>query len=513
MDDAGVRAHTRRRALPFLSAAAAAWGVGCAGATDSPAAPTAVVAGATNLVLAAGDTSHVGVYARRGSDFAYSLSGAFVGPSMPPAVWSTSDTAVATVSSDGLVSARGVGRAVLTITVGPARDTATVHVVAQAQALVLRSVVAGDGFTCGMLPDGRAVCWGVNYFGQLGIGAARRYTATLAPVLVRATEGFRSLTAGAAHACGIATSGAAYCWGGNERAPLGDGSRVDRAIPTRVQGTVAFDSIAAGAFHTCGLPSSGQVHCWGDNRYGQLGSDAVGLADVPRAAAGDLRFVAVSAGGVHTCGVRADGAAYCWGDDAYGQLGAGLAVGARSAAPVRVAAAVDFAAISAGDTHTCGLSRAGQLYCWGSNTVGQLGTGDAVPRDLPAAVAGGVTFRSVDAGGAHTCAVGTDGAPYCWGGNDRGQVGNGAALGGPVPVDGPNPYVVTAPARVAAMGSVASLAAGSERHTCALAPGGEAYCWGENGSGALGLGRFTFLAGVQTPFTPAPVSVRAPAGP
>jgi len=470
-----------------------------------------IAVGATQLGLGAGDTSRVGVYLMRGSDVTLLYSTDTVPIGLPPVSWSSSDTSVAVVTSGGLVMARAFGRAVLTATAMGTRDTATVVVDPEGAAAPFTAVAAGDGFTCALDVAGAAFCWGANEFGELGGGTTRRYTATLAPVRVRTTERFRTLSVGASHACAVTLDSGVACWGWNASAQLGDGSRLNRAAPTRVGNGSPYAAVSAGAFHTCALRSNGAAYCWGDNRYGQLGPDSSSAANMPRAVGGDLSFVAISAGVLHTCGVTSDGAAYCWGDNRAGQLGISQENGAGSATPTRVAGTVAFAAVSAGDRHTCGLARGGALYCWGSNEVGQLGTGDAVGRDEPTLVAGGLAFRTVDSGGNHTCAVAVGGTLYCWGGNERGQVGDGAALGQPVPPGGtPNPYIVTAPVVVATDLRFESVNASGEAHTCAVAVGGGTHCWGGNASGALGAGRLTFVSGAQTPFVPAPVPVRAP---
>ena len=116
-----------------------------------------------------------------------------------------------------------------------------------------------------------------------------------------------------------------------------------------------------------------------------------------------------------------------------GQLGDGRAAG--DAQPVRAETSVRFASISAGGSHTCALTADGAAYCWGSNTSGQLGNPDTretcteglmaegVCSRRPQAVAGDLRFTGISAGASHTCGVTTSGVVYCWGSNDDGQVG------------------------------------------------------------------------------------------
>jgi len=302
-----------------------------------------------------------------------------------------------------------------------------------APTVAFTSISAGDSSACGISTAGRAYCWGTNIHGELGNGSnGLRGVATL----VTSGLTFTSISTGGGHTCAIATGGAAYCWGQDSTGQLGDARLINSTTPIPVSGgggPAIFANISAGGRHTCAVQASGAAFCWGVNDLGQLGTGGVGgIADTPALVATGSGFTSVSAGQNHTCALTAGGAAFCWGLNASGQLGTG-AVGGVSPVPVAVAGGLTFARISAGYTHTCGLTTAGAVYCWGENADLQLGrgpfTGSSVADATPVQVTGGglpagVTFTSVTAGAAHSCGVGSDGFAYCWGSDVFGALGN-----------------------------------------------------------------------------------------
>jgi alpha-tubulin suppressor-like RCC1 family protein len=96
--------------------------------------------------------------------------------------------------------------------------------------------------------------------------------------------------------------------------------------------------------------------------------------------------VAITAGNSHSCGITGDGAAYCWGRNDHGQLGDGTV--ANGSTPRLVSGGFTFAAISAGASVTCGVTSNGAAFCWGLNASGQLGDGSTTDSNVPVRVAG-----------------------------------------------------------------------------------------------------------------------------
>jgi alpha-tubulin suppressor-like RCC1 family protein/uncharacterized protein YjdB len=184
------------------------------------------------------------------------------------------------------------------------------------------SEVEAHGHTCGLTTGGTAYCWGDNERGQLGTGAAD-LNAHPEPAAVEGDLTFAFLTAGLGrHTCGLTDAGAAYCWGENTFGALGDGTTTDRSAPVPVSGGLVFVQLIAGGFigHTCGVTGSGAAYCWGENEKGQVGDRSTIDRLEPSAVFGGHSFSAIDAGFRHTCGM-ANGTVYCWGSNGAGQLG------------------------------------------------------------------------------------------------------------------------------------------------------------------------------------------------
>lgn len=195
-----------------------------------------------------------------------------------------------------------------------------------------------------------------------------------------------------------------------------------------------------------------------------------------------LHFAArtISAGESHSCGLTLAGTAYCWGTGDFGRLGNGGFDAVNTPDSVHAPAGTKFVSISAGGNYTCGLASTGTAYCWGYEENGELGNGKTFANvTTPDSVhtPAGTKFIAISAAYTHTCGLVSTGAAYCWGDGYYGQLGN----------DGTDN--VTTPDSVHAPAGTKFIAiSAGDAHTCGITSIGAAYCWGLGQTGQLGTG-------------------------
>ena len=396
----------------------------------------------------------------------------------------------------------------------------------QTAATGVTTVAAGGSHSCAVSAQGGVFCWGSNSSGQLGDGAGGSIDDTSAvPVAVARLDSTATVAAGGTHTCALSAEGGVQCWGQNTQGQLG-AAAADSCQPFLPAASVpcsvrpidvvglgsGVTAIATGGSHTCALTTQGGVKCWGGNFNGQLGAEATEVCgiistscsttpvDVDGLAEG---VAAITAGTSHTCALMSAGGVKCWGLNSSGQLGAlaGDVCGAAACSftPLNVCAEAactndlaDIAAIAAGAAHTCALTAAGGVLCWGGNGNGQLGQGTS---DLIAHLAPGVVcadeacvsslsgVAAIAAGGltgsgGHTCVVATTGGILCWGSNFDGQLGDALSCTNPCET----------PSAVAGLDGGSVAVAIGYLHTCAVTSAGDVWCWGNNESGQVGDG-------------------------
>jgi alpha-tubulin suppressor-like RCC1 family protein len=268
----------------------------------------------------------------------------------------------------------------------------------------------------------------------------------------------------------------------------------------QVGSLTGVQSIGVGVEHSCAVLGDGTVDCWGSDTAGQLGPTNPGVG-TPVTVAGVGGAISVAAGNAFTCAVLATGAVMCWGDNEFGELGAGLTANS-SATPVQVTGFSDAIKVVAGDRFACALRAGGTVACWGDNSVHQSGSAGTAPSATPQPILSGFNFLGTNlplgqlgsvadivAGNDHACAVTTSRHLVCWGNNGSGQLG----IASTVP-SSPFAQVVEVESGGTILGNLSGVTtvAASSTTTCATLLEGEIgnsiLCWGDDVLGEFGNG-------------------------
>lgn len=181
----------------------------------------------------------------------------------------------------------------------------------------------------------------------------------------------------------------------------------------------------------------------------------------------------IAAGWAHTCALTHAGEVYCWGYNASGQLASTSPL--VQPHPTQIAGVVGAVALATGADASCAVLGTGKVKCWGANGAGQLGNGSTLPSTTPVEVQGLGGVVGLSGMGTHFCAALQDGTARCWGNNADGQLGDGTTTSSPVPTT------------VTGLSEVSQISAGVSS-TCAVRTDGFVVCWGQGTYGQLGNG-------------------------
>ena len=501
------------RRTAFLSFAVAALFSGCGDSTAPSDGPAEITVTAvtllppTDTLRSLGATGQYTVVAR-------DAGGAII--SSPVMSWSSTNSGVVTVGTQGLATAVSNGSAYVVARSGAVVDSLPLAVLQRADPTkstitvarpllfvadtVRATLRAHDALDHPLTFGGSAVVFSssggtstgafgptvdqgdgtyISDFIGSGAGTARNVGAMIGAVAVSTAGpalrvvGFTKIgaySAGFAHTCGIITTGDLYCWGsqvGGMRGIGGTGTSGSDPTPTLVTGGHQWTEVDAGFTMVCGIANGGKLYCWGDASEAALGNGVTtGNYFTPVAILPESSFVSVDIGLANgACAITTGHAAMCWGKGTWGRLGNGAETIATR--PGAVSGLNRFAGIATSYSGTCGVTDAGAAMCWG--IYGVLGTGGPFPDDCggvqcsksPVAVSGGLTFKpTIVHDGNRVCAIATNDKTYCWGGS-------------------------TTPTELAGAPIFTALAEG-DLDACGLAQSGTVYCWGSNRNGRFG---------------------------
>lgn len=313
----------------------------------------------------------------------------------------------------------------------------------------------------------------------LGAGAAGAQAFSNQFSIVDSGVTYDKVSAGMFHTCAITSAGALKCWGDNSYGKIGMGSTTPATFaapnPVAPPSGTAFTNISAGGNHSCALTNSspGNLSCWGANVIGQLGDGTTTNRTSPAIIDGTETYASVSAAYQHTCGITNANILKCWGNNGYGQLAVDPSVNSSLNTPHTIG---NYIFVSSGYRHTCAINASSKLYCWGENSSGQLGDGSTTNQYTPTAIDSTADYAAVAAGKWFTCGLTTTGVVKCWGDNSSGQLGDGTVT----------PHF--APVIIGDAGTVYTKLYAGEKHVCGITNTDALKCWGDNLSSQLGTG-------------------------
>jgi alpha-tubulin suppressor-like RCC1 family protein len=434
--------------------------------------------------------------------------------------WSSGNSAIATVSSSGLVRGVSVGTTDITATAdggktakcavtvvtdavtGVSLEQPTMDLLAGSQRQLTAAIQPSDAgnknVTWSSANNAIATVSASGLVKGVSVGTTDitvttqygGYTAKCA-VTVR-SAGFAKIASGFYYSLAINTDGSLWTWGRNNYGQLGDGSKTDRSVPVQMGADNDWAVVMAGASHVMVIKSDGSLWAWGQNSLGQLGDGTQTERTSPVRVGTDNDWVSVSTGygaaqtlysyDYYTHAVKADGSLWFWGGNFSGHKGDGYSYSASSPSdlyPVRVGTADNWLAVSGWVEHTMALKSDGSLWAWGLNSYGQLGDGTTTKRNSSVRVGADNDWAAVSTGDRHTVALKANGSLWAWGWNGTGQLADGTTTNR------------TTPVQVGADNDWAVVSASGGYHTMALKSDGSLWGWGQNNYGQLGDGSTT----------------------
>ncbi|KIC48030.1 Ig-like domain-containing protein [Tateyamaria sp. ANG-S1] len=286
--------------------------------------------------------------------------------------------------------------------------------------------------------------------------------------------------------------GVLYSSGENVVSQLGNGTTgFDVKAPLPVSLPEGFDaeitSVAGGLLHTTFLTDDGDVYAFGFNNRGPLGlgDEEARTTATKIEALDDIDVIGIENGNGTSFAIAADGTLYGWGSNTNGQLGTGDQEERLVPTEISALSNETVVAVSAGVTHTLVLTADGEVYGFGSNTDNQVSRSDDRRVIEPTLIEGlPENIVAISGEGRTSYAITSDGRVFGWGESRNGQLLQGEDNG-----DGtftPNPDDVAEPIELTGLPEGVIDIQGGARWSVALTEDGDVYAWGPNDEGPTG---------------------------
>ncbi len=359
------------------------------------------------------------------------------------------------------------------------------------ETFTLVDIAAGREHSLALMANGDAWGWGAEGSGRVSMPAVCSTAPPATPIIVPATRPFQRVAAGYGASYGITNDHQGYVWGVSRGGLAGTTNTLATLQAEPMTGLGAVEQIAAGEFFGLARDAEGSLFLWGLSRGGPAGLRNHPPHRVDLSAA--VRDVTVSTS--HVLALTEQGL-YAWGSNAAGQLGLGHLQDQRLPQIVPLPPeAHTLKQAAAGTTHTLALTTEGNVWAWGANQHGQLGSRNVTHSATPIPVRLPEPATRVVAGMFYSAALGASGTVYTWGWNGKGQLGRSTE---------PND---AEPGAVPDLDAVTQIAAGQGHMLAAHAH--KLYAWGDNAASQLGPQGPQAQGPTQPGWSPYPVLVLA----
>jgi alpha-tubulin suppressor-like RCC1 family protein len=256
-------------------------------------------------------------------------------------------------------------------------------------------IYSGYQSSAALKEDGKVWTWGRNNYGQLGANYPAQ--SINSPIQTVGNHSFVRLYGASELYFGIKQDNECWSWGRNEFGQLGDNTVVNKSSPVRIVGNHSFIDIKSSGYHTLGLKANGEVWAWGVNSWGQLGTNNITNYSSPVRVVGNHSFIAIAAEyNGSSYGLKTNGEIWSWGYNASGQLGTNNITNYSS--PVRVVGNHSFIGLQTCSSVAKGLKANGQIWSWGYNADGRCGTSGNNSYSSPVLAVGPMSYTKLLSG-------------------------------------------------------------------------------------------------------------------
>ena len=306
---------------------------------------------------------------------------------------------------------------------------------------------------CVLLNDNTIKCIGSNHSGQLGRGNTTEDYSNFETVPLKNDITICSIHSGYNHTCAVYKNKQIICWGENSAGQLGIGNKLNQGdnenevsnldyVKYTDNSVLTVDGLATGGWFTCAIvDNQSSVVCWGSDSNGQITAIENTNITQPNSSlkfsSTGRKFIKIDASEKSICALFDDQSVVCWGQGDFGKLGNGTTKSTSDSTNFHEVSPIAMNAIdiSVGQKHACVITSANNVKCWGRGVSGKLGIGDTSDQDNMQSAQAVILGTNVEAQSV-SCGSGDSGFGYgqscvltnlsgvkCWGNNGSGQLG------------------------------------------------------------------------------------------